>query len=294
MPREFYGEASAITVSVIWGLSFVAARITLRVLPPILLAALRFLIASLIFLPLILRGLIQGLSPSRGEFVKLSFLSLLGVSIYFWLQYTGVRYAGAGISALLVVGLIPLLTGVSSSLLLGEGFGPRRVGGVLLGLLGVALITHPRLQPEASSLFYLGILCLLLNALCWSLYSTLSRRLLRSMGRPHLLAAYITLLGTLGLLPLSLTSDWRLVHLLGPREWTCILYLSIICSGVGYLLWSFALSRVEAVRAAIWLYVEPLAAFIGEALLLGVVPKPSTIFGGILILLGAWLADRRG
>jgi len=46
MSREGYGEASAIVVSLIWGLSFVAARIALRVFPPILLATLRFLIAS--------------------------------------------------------------------------------------------------------------------------------------------------------------------------------------------------------------------------------------------------------
>ncbi len=224
---------------------------------------------------------------------KLSLLGFLGVSLYFWLQYTGVEYAGAGISALLVVGLIPLLTGASASLVLSESLTPGRIIGLLLGLLGVIFIVHPRLQPIPSPLFYLGVICLLLNALCWSLYSTLSRHLLLDMGNPHLQAAYVTLLGTLGLIPLSLTSDWGLIRLLGLREWLCILYLAIICSGVGYALWSFALSRIETVRAAVWLYLEPLAAFLGESLILGSPPNIVTVIGGALIILGAILTGGR-
>ena len=137
------------------------------------------------------------------------------------------------------------------------------------------------------------MVCLLLNALRWSLCSTLSRRLLRDRGHPHLLTAYVALLGTLTLLPLSLTADWSLINLLGPYEWGSILYLSLICSGVGFLLWSFALSRVEAVRAAVWLYLEPLAAFLGEFLLLNSPPSIATIVGGALIILGALLTGGR-
>lgn len=112
--------------------------------------------------------------------------------------------------------------------------------------------------------------------------------------KPHLLVAYVTLLGTIMLIPPSFTSNWNSIRLLGLWDWLSILYLSIICSGGGYFLWSFALSRIEAVRAAIWLYIEPVAAFVGEALLLGVPPRLVTIVGEILVLLGAWLADRRG
>lgn len=71
------------------------------------------------------------------------------------------------------------------------------------------------------------------------------------------------------------------------------LYLALICSGLGYLLWNYALSRLEAVRAAVWLYMEPVAAFIGEALIFGQPPPPLTIAGGVLIVAGALAVSRR-
>ena len=49
------GVTSAITVAVIWGLSFVAARMVLSTLSPVILATVRFIIASLIFIPLLVR-----------------------------------------------------------------------------------------------------------------------------------------------------------------------------------------------------------------------------------------------
>jgi drug/metabolite transporter (DMT)-like permease len=123
-----YGSAPAIVVSAIWGLSFVAARAVLSTLTPILLATIRFSIASLVFIPIIVWELKHGrvvklLATIRfsiaslvfipiivwelkhGRVVKLrdlmelALLGLLSVSVYFCLQYTGIKYAGAGISA---------------------------------------------------------------------------------------------------------------------------------------------------------------------------------------------------
>jgi len=285
------GVAAAVTVSLIWGLSFVAASVVLTTLSPVVLATLRFTIASALFLPVILRELNRGL-PSMSDLRETAYLGFLSISLYFWLQYTGVKYAGAGVSALLVVGFIPILTGVASSFMLGEALSRWKVAGSASGFLGVALITVPKLADvQINSGFLFGVLCLLGNAVCWSLYSTMSRRLMQRTGDPLLLTAYVTLSGTLVLLPLSLASDWSAVRLLTQSQWLSVLYLAIVCSGGGYLLWNYALSRLESVRAAIWLYLEPVAAFIGEALLLGIMPDALTAGGGLLIMVGALLTS---
>ncbi|TRO49405.1 EamA family transporter, partial [Candidatus Bathyarchaeota archaeon] len=204
----------------------------------------------------------------------------------------GVKYAGAGISALLVVGFIPILTGVASSFMLGEALSHWKVAGSASGFLGVALITVPKLTDvQVNTGFLFGVLCLLGNAVCWSLYSTMSRRLMQKTGNPLLVTAYVTLSGTLVLLPLSLASDWSVVRLLTQSQWLSVLYLAIVCSGGGYLLWNYALSRLESVRAAIWLYLEPVAAFVGEALLLGIMPDALTAGGGLFIMVGALLTS---
>ncbi len=282
------GVAAAVAVSVIWGLSFVAASVALTTLSPVLLATVRFVMASALFIPVVLRDLRTGSKPSYGDLKDMASLGLLSISVYFWLQYTGVKYAGAGISSLLVVGFIPVLTGVASSVMLGEALSRAKAVGSAAGFVGVALITFPKVTGvNLDAGFLFGVGCLLGNAVCWSLYSTLSRRLMQRIGNPLLVTAYVTVFGTLALIPMSLSSDWATLRLLSQVQWLSVLYLAVVCSGGGYLLWNVALSRLESVRAAVWLYLEPVAAFMGEALLLGVVPDALTAGGGLLIMAGA-------
>jgi len=281
-----------VTVAIIWGLSFVAASVVLTTLPPVILAAVRFLIAAAIYSPVILWEYSRGNKPSRADLKELAALGFLSISIYFWLQYTGVAYAGAGVSAVLVTGLIPVLTGLAGTVILKESFNMKKGLGITLGLAGVVLIALPKLLvSNVDWLFFVGVLCLLGNAVCWSLYSTLSRRLMKRIGKPLMVTAYTTFFGMLFLLPMSLTASWGTVAALSSSQWWSILYLAVICSSGGYLLWNYALNKMEAVKATTWLYLEPVAAFIGSFALFGVIPLPLTILGGAAILIGALLTS---
>ena len=293
--NALYGTFSAIAVAVVWGLSFVAARVVLSTLTPILLATVRFSIASLIFFPILLIEFRKGNRLRHRDLAELFLLGLLSISVYFWLQYTGVKYVGAGVSALLVVGLTPIITGLASAFVLKENYSIRQVLGTIVGLLGVVLTTMPGLfVGKVDWLFYLGVLCLLLNSLCWALYSTLSRRFLNRVTSSLMVTSYVTVLGTLGLIPMSLASDWGLVKSLQLGQWLSIFYLSFGCSCMGYFLWNFSLSRMEAIRVAVWMYLEPVAAFIGEALIFGMVPSEVTMIGGGAIIAGALLTSWSG
>ncbi|MBN2335839.1 EamA family transporter, partial [Candidatus Bathyarchaeota archaeon] len=79
------GVAAAIAVSLIWGLSFVAASVVLNTLSPVVLATLRFTIASLVYLPVILRELNRGAKPTLGDLKETAYLGVLSISLYFWL-----------------------------------------------------------------------------------------------------------------------------------------------------------------------------------------------------------------
>jgi drug/metabolite transporter (DMT)-like permease len=287
-----YGTAAAIIVAIIWGLSFVAASMVLTTLSPVILATVRFIIAAAIYSPVIVWEYRRGNRPSLADLRELALFGFLSISIYFWLQYTGVQYAGAGVSAVLVTGLIPVLTGLAGAVLLKERFNLRRGFGVALGLTGVALIALPKLLvSNVDWLFFVGVACLLGNAVCWSMYSTLSRRLMKRIGKPLMVTAYTTLWGMLFLLPMSLTSDWGAVSALTSGQWGSILFLAVVCSAGGHFLWNYALSRTEAVKASVWLNLEPVAAFIGSFALFGVVPTPLTMLGGAAILIGALLTS---
>ena len=281
------GTFAAVFVASVWGLSFVAASIALRTISPILLATIRFIIASLLFLPVIIRSLVENKLPSRRDLREMAFLGLISISIYFWLRYTGVKFAGAGVSALITVGFIPILTGLASSILLNELFERRRVVGVATGFTGIAFIVLPNLMiGKVESRFYLGVLCLFGNAVCFSVYSTLSKRLLGKYPEPVLVTSYVMFFGSLALLPMSMLSDWSSIHSLEMIQWVSIFYLALVCSGLAYYLWNYALSKIDAVQAATWLYLEPVVAFLGSFILEGAVPGALTIIGGILVIVG--------
>jgi len=95
----------------------------------------------------------------------------------------------------------------------------------------------------------------------------------------------------LALIPLSLMSDWSLVGSLQTGQWLSIFYLALVCSCVGYFLWNYALSKLETVKASVWLYLEPVSAFMGEFLIFGITPSPMTVIGGGAIIVGALLTN---
>jgi drug/metabolite transporter (DMT)-like permease len=288
------GTLAALFVATVWGLSFVAASMVLENITPVLLATIRFIIASILFSPILIRGLIRGNIPERSDLRDMAWLGFLSISVYFWLQYTGVQYAGPGISAIIVVGFIPILTGLASNIILKEPFNKRRIVGVALGFTGVALITIPNLVlGSVNTRFFIGVACLLGNAVAFSLYSTLSRRLLKKYSEPAIVTSYVTVFGTLALIPMSLTSDWSLVSTLEMNQWIAVLFLASICSGLAYFLWNYALSRIESVQAAVWLYLEPVVAFIGVFILYGNIPNSLTVAGGLLVLIGAAFTSKR-
>jgi drug/metabolite transporter (DMT)-like permease len=69
-----------------------------------------------------------------------------------------------------------------------------------------------------------------------------------------------------------------------------VLYLGVVITGLGYLVWNWALERVSAARAAIFLNLQPLVGTLLGVLWLGEAFTVFTAGGGLLIIAGLWLA----
>jgi drug/metabolite transporter (DMT)-like permease len=68
------------------------------------------------------------------------------------------------------------------------------------------------------------------------------------------------------------------------------LYIAVVITGLGYLVWNWALERVTAARAAIFLNLQPLVGALLGVAWLGEPATAFTVGGGALILGGLWLA----
>ena len=279
-------------VSVLWGASFVAARIGLREMTPTNLVTLRFVLALLIFGPIAYVYHRRGSRIERRDWLQLLFLAWLGVSTYFPIQYQALRWTTATRSTIIITSN-PLFTLVWAYLLLGERPGSKRLWSMGLALAGVLLVVWPHggLAGEGKRMLW-GDLLILLNAVCWALYSVLGRRLMDRYP-PLLITAWVGLLGGISLVPFALAQGVvaQTLHLSG-LGWLMVLFLAVFCSGVGYLGWFFAIGQVGPARASVFLYLEPLVAAGLGVLYLGETLTLQTTVGGLITLVGVYLTTR--
>jgi drug/metabolite transporter (DMT)-like permease len=298
----------ACTVTLFGG-SFVAARALLaptdptdRQLTPLTLAAARFGLAALIFLPILLgrqfyrsRSATTRVALSRGDLLRIAFLGQIGVSLFFWLQYIGVQLTNAGVSSILTVGMTPLMTAIVAAWWLGERFRSSYALAFALGFGGTVIVAAQHgsgLQFGYSRDFAIGALCLIINALCFAVYSTLIREL-RARIDPLTMTAGINIAGALGLVLLvAALDDWRLLLGLAPHQWLAISYLAVGCSVIAFFGLIYALAILEAGRASAWNYLEPPIALLFGVLLLGETITPASIVGGLLIGAAVWVVSR--
>jgi drug/metabolite transporter (DMT)-like permease len=292
---------------VVWGGSFVAARALLAsddpsvtTLTPTVLAALRFVLASIFFVPpLLARRATKRSAVARKlgwrDRLLLVGMGQVGIAVYFWLQYTGVRLTNAGIASILVVGLIPIATSLVARLRLEESLRRNQIGGLLLGLLGVGIVVVQGGSVEGvafSGAFLLGALCLVADAGLFAVYSTLVRHL-RERFDALTLTAGTTASGAAGLTVLALaTGGLGAIGGLSGWQWVAVIYLALICSVLAYFCYNRALATIEAGRASTWVYLEPPVALVFGALLLGESISVASVLGGLTILVSVWIVSR--
>lgn len=287
--RPAAGPVVALSVcALVWGGSFVAAKIALFEIDPMGLAALRFFVACLVFVPIIVAYHLRGERLTLAELPSFLVLGLLGVTTYFWLQFAGIRHTTATNVALLIT-LTPVWTSLLGRFFLGEELGGRRVTGIALAFAGAIVVaTRGRFSLSAGREDLIGALYILSNTLAWSVFTTLGRSVLQR--RPALfVTAWVGALGTLMMVPaLVYVGEFRGGVHLDAKTWAAVIYLGAVCSALGYFLWYYALKQVRASLAAGFLYLQPLVTIALSRVLLHETLTAATVAGGAAILAGVY------
>lgn len=293
---------------IVWGTSFVAARYLLHpttsglvALSPTLLAAVRFSIASLFFVVPLIHALFKRQLSWR-DLLRMALLGQITFSLYFWLQYTGVQQTNASISSILVVGLIPTVTAFLAQFIGKERLRWLNFFALLLGFLGVVIIVLQKpLSVSLASGFLFGAVCLISNAFAFAVYSTLSKRWMANIS-PLVMTGGTMLSGAIGLVLLSFTdpigNNWGAIIHLDSIQWLALLFLSIVCSVLAYFAFNTALSSIDASKAAVYIYFEPVVTvlfgvtLLGEPLSWQIIAGSAAIAGSVAIVTLRKQADK--
>ena len=276
-------------VAIIWGGSFIAARVALRELSPITLATIRFILAAALFVPLLVASP-RYHAPWR-SIPKLTAFGLLAVTFYFIFQYNGVARTSASLSAI-VITLSPLVVVLMSAMFLHERLSRSQAVGIVLATAGAVLLVTRGSVEVGRNDYWLGVLFLVLNVLAWGLYNILGKRALESQ-HPMTLTAYMTILGALCLLPFA-AAEGGLAALgkVSSGTWLAIGYLVVLSSVVAYVAYNYALRILPASQAGVFQFLNPVAASLLARLLLDEPLTLVTAAAGLMAIAGVYLANR--
>jgi drug/metabolite transporter (DMT)-like permease len=278
----------------VYATSYVAARVVLDDVGPALLALLRLVIGTAILVPLAMAGGGGGRRLARADRWSLVWMGVLGFAGAFALSHWGIARSTATNAALLIT-IEPISLILLSPLFLGERLSRRDGLAAGLALVGAAVVVVNGIPGVTRALVphWRGDVLLLASGVAYASYSLFGRAVLAR--HPALrVTAWSIVWGALAMAPLA-GAEW----LAGRRPvWTAAavvgtLYLGIVITALGYLAWNYALERVEAPRAAIFLNVQPLMGALLGVTWLGEPLTAFTVAGGALIVAGLSLTVKR-
>ena len=274
-----------ILLAALWGGSFLFLRIASPVLGPVWLIALRVLIAGLVLLPLVARR--GQLAELRRQWRLLLLVGFLNAAAPFTLLAYSALELTAGMTSILNA-TVPIFAALVGFLVYSDPLDARRGSGILLGFLGVLVLVG---MPQGDvPLPLLPVIAGLVAALSYVFAANLAKR--RLVHIPGLVFVTGSQLGAAALmLPLL---PWFVPQVMpGPGVVASVLALAVLCTSLAFLIYFRLLREVGPVRTLTVTYLIPVFAIAWGALLLDEALTSNMLFGGVLVLLGVSLANRR-
>lgn len=271
------GWAALLVVWVVWGSTYLAIKVSVESLPPLLMAGARFAIAGLIMFPFALRG---GHWPRRAEWLGCGIVGLLLLGANAAVSFAE-RTVPSGLASLLIATVPLWMLGLDAALNRVR-LAWTAVCGLVVGLCGVALLSGTRSGHVSAA----GVVVCLLAAASWAFGTVLSRRL-PTPASPGLgasmqmLVAGVVLTGAAGVS--GEAGSFRLAAVSG-RSWLAFGYLIVIGSIVAFSAYVVAVRALPTATVATYAYVNPVIAVLLGFAVLGEHLTALMLLGGALIV----------
>jgi len=280
--------------TLLWGAFFVVGKHAVHEAAPLVVATLRFAMASVVLVGLLAWREPRWLRPARGDLGLALALGATGVALYNAFAFFGFALAPASDGAMISPSLNPAVTVIGAAILFHEPLTRARVGGLVLALTGIALVFGgPVLASGGAGGRLTGDGLFVLSALAWSAYTLVGRH---AVGRlsPLTSTTYAAVAGLLLLLPFSAPALARTSWgQLSWAFWADITFLALGSTVAAFWLWYRALAKVGAARTASYLPLVPVFGVGLGVALLGDRPTPLQLAGMAVAVVGVWAASRR-
>ncbi|MQT11581.1 DMT family transporter [Rhizobiales bacterium Sp-1] len=271
----------------LWSAAFAVAKVGIADCPPLILLGTRFILAGAMMLGLaFMTGGFKGMRTR--DFAVLAGLGLVNNALYLGLTWCGMATLSSGYTAV-VVSAAPLLTAVLAAPLLGERLTWAKLGGLLLGMVGVAMVVRSRLggggeDPVGTLLVVGGLVSIAVGTV---LFKRLDPR-----GSLWAINAVQSLSAGFATLPVGLAIEDVSAIRFTPALGLSFAALVVGASIAAYWLWFYLLRRVSATGASSLHFLMPPLGLLFGWLLLGEPVAAADLIGIVPIAVGIGLVTR--
>ncbi|HET8903449.1 MAG TPA: DMT family transporter [Saccharospirillum sp.] len=272
----------------LWGSSFIALKLAVNDLSPMIVIFMRMAIGAVAFLT-VWPWLRHGFVYQAGDWKYLLGMALFEPCLYFIFEAQALRYTSAG-QAGMVTAMLPLMVAIAAFFILKERSGWRQWLGFGIAVSGVIWMTLTGEDSEQAPNALLGNFLEFLAMISAVGYTLLVKHLTRRYSA-FLLTALQSFVGTLFFFPLALASPWP--EQISLSTFGLLIYLGLIITLGAYGLYNYSLTHLKATVAAGYTNLLPVFTLLFSMLLLGERLVLSQWLAIGLVFIGVFLSQDR-
>lgn len=280
------------SVALFWGTTFLAIRIGVESIPPLLVTGLRNLIAGIV----LLTYLVYASKLEKMDWPRLKrnmLIAFMMIVLANGLTTFAEKYISSGLAALIST-LSPL-----SVLLINLSLGNERpsfkiITGILLGISGMYLIYQNNIGDLFNPEYRLGIAAILFAVLMWAAGTVYTKRSSTHPGNiivnlcvQMLMAGVLMVIIQLFIDPVQAWQNWS------QRSILAVIYLALFGSVIGYASYTYALTKLPSTRVSVITYINVVVALFLGWLILDEKVNLRIIIAAVLIIGGVIVANFR-
>lgn len=268
----------------VWGSTFLAIRVGVREVPPLLFAGMRFFVAGIV---LYVWMRVKGeSSPTIGEWGAATSLAFLIFVVDYGCLFWAERRVPSGIAAVMMATIPAFMVVSEIAILRTQRPTPRLAFALLLGLGGVAVLMSRSLTLGGAPIDTLGACALIVGAISWSIASALTRKLPLPASKVMNSGSQMLAGGVLLLLTAAIFGEFRgfRVEAVSRGAWLALAYLIVAGSILGFTAYVWLIHHESPTKVGTYAYVNPVVAVLVGYFLGGEALGTRTILGTLLVL----------
>ncbi len=267
-----------------WAGAFIAAKLGVYDLSPVLLTFLRMGLAAVILFPILVFKQKQTWQLELSELKYVLATAIVGMIGYHLFFFTALKYTTAS-NASMINATNPLITALLATYFAGERLSIKKIMLLLMALTGVLyIITKGNLISILELDFNKGDFIMLCGTFLWAVYGILVKKIVPMMG-PLKLTTYSFLFCAVLLLPFA-TYDFikTQAYLVGGSPYLAVVYMAIFPTVIGYSIQQLAIQEIGPSKASLFINCVPILSTLLAVLFLGEAIYSYHFIGAALII----------